>query len=101
MVSERGRVVSPFSGNDKSSSLRNLTPPHTYSSSDVSHKLLFFSTPSGSQKSYELIDGFKMREIKSYVANELFRCQKKTNELYNEFSKLKQMKDDMRILNQQ
>lgn len=67
-------------------------------SSSVSHQLLYFNTPSN--QSNEVIDKYKMREIRAYVANELYRQDKKTSALYEEFSRLKRLKDEMRILNQ-
>jgi len=39
-----------------------------------------------------------MREIRSFVATELFKCQKRTSDLYAEFNRLKGIKDDMRQL---
>ena len=41
-----------------------------------------------------------MREIRAYVANELYRFDKKTSALYEEFSRLKRLKEEIRILNQ-
>ena len=67
-------------------------------SSSVSHQLLYFNTPSN--QSNEVIDKYKMREIRAYVANELYRQDKKTSALYEEFSRLKRLKEEMRILNQ-
>lgn len=78
-----------------SSTPKQMTP--TVSSS-VSHQLLYFNTPSN--QSNEVIDKYKMREIRAYVANELYRQDKKTSALYEEFSRLKRLKDEMRILNQ-
>lgn len=39
-----------------------------------------------------------MKEIKQYVANDLFRCQKKTTELYEEFNRVKNMREEMKVL---
>ena len=78
-----------------SSTPKQMTP--TVSSS-VSHQLLYFNTPSN--QSNEVIDKYKMREIRAYVANELYRQDKKTSALYEEFSRLKRLKDEMRIRNQ-
>jgi hypothetical protein len=41
------------------------------------------------------MDKYKMKEIKTYVANELFKCQKKTNQLYQDFTHFKQLKQEM------
>jgi hypothetical protein len=71
--------------------------PHV--SSSVSHQLLYFNTPSN--QSNEVVDKYKMREIRSYVANELYKQEKKTQALYDEFSRLKALRDDMTALNQQ
>ena len=78
-----------------SSTPKQMTPAV---SSSVSHQLLYFNTPSN--QSNEVIDKYKMREIRAYVANELYRQDKKTSGLYEEFSRLKRLKDEMRILNQ-
>lgn len=48
-----------------------------------------------------MVDKFKMREIRAYVANELYRQDKKTAALYEEFNRLKKLKEEMAILNQQ
>lgn len=71
-------------------------------SSDTSQALLYFSTPSGhSHESYDLIDKFKMKEIKQYIANELFRSQKKTQSLYAEFNRLKALKQSINEVTEQ
>jgi hypothetical protein len=77
-----------------SSTPKQMTP---VVSSSVSHQLLYFNTPSN--QSNEVIDKYKMREIRAYVANELYRQDKKTSSLYEEFSRLKRLKDEIRILN--
>ena len=48
-----------------------------------------------------MLNTYKMKEIRSFVANELFKCQKKTTDLYADFTRLKGIKDDMRQLGQQ
>ncbi len=68
-------------------------------SSNVSHQLLYFNTPSN--QSNEVIDKYKMREIRAYVANELYRQDKKTSALYEEFTRLKHLRQEIKILNQQ
>lgn len=42
-----------------------------------------------------------MKELKQFVASELFRCQKKTSDLYQEFTRVKSLKDEMNLLGQQ
>ena len=87
------------------SSISNLTDPSKvrHLTPDThSNKLLFFTTPSGGTvQSYDMIDPYKLREIKEFVANELYRCQKKTSELYKEFERVKGVRQDMQELNQQ
>jgi len=39
------------------------------------------------------IDPYKMKEIKHYVANELYKCQKKTNEAFKELENLQKLKE--------
>jgi len=40
---------------------------------------------SENESNYNLIDPAKMKEIRTYTANELFKCNKKTQNLYKEF----------------
>ena len=37
----------------------------------------------------------KMKEIRHYVAHEIYRCQKKSDALYKDFDRLKKMKQDL------
>lgn len=36
-----------------------------------------------------------MKEIRHYVAHEIYRCQKKSDTLYKDFDRLKKMKQDL------
>jgi hypothetical protein len=41
---------------------------------------------------------YELKEIRTYTANELFKAKSKTDRLYNEFTKIKKMKDELRNL---
>lgn len=43
----------------------------------------------------------QFREIKTYVANELFRARKRTNALIKEFERVKTMREDVRSVQHQ
>lgn len=36
-----------------------------------------------------------MKEIRHYVAHEIYRCQKKSDTFYKDFDRLKKMKQDL------
>jgi hypothetical protein len=91
-----GYLSKNLSDPSRSSSTPKVMTPNV--SSSVSHQLLYFNTPSN--QSNEVVDKYKMREIRAYVANELYRQDKKTSALYEEFSRLKRLKEEIRILNQ-
>jgi hypothetical protein len=41
---------------------------------------------------------YELKEIRTYTANELFKTKSKTDQLYSEFMKVKQMRDETREL---
>lgn len=47
------------------------------------------------------IDHFLLKEMRTYCANELFKCKAKTDRLYQEFTSVRQMRDELRELSQQ
>eukprot|EP00347_Sterkiella_histriomuscorum_P000902 403374084 len=81
----------------------NMNLGHQYSpsfdsSNNVSQQLNFLSENSNS---YDLIDSYKMKEIKTYIANELYQVQEKTKKLYDEFNQAKLIKNELHQVNQQ
>ena len=42
-----------------------------------------------------VLDTQKLKEIKQYTANEIYRCQKKSDEGYKEFEKVKTLRKDV------
>ena len=42
-----------------------------------------------------MIDSFKLKEIRHYVAHEIYRAQKKSDELFSHFEKLQKLRKDL------
>ncbi|CDW78999.1 ww domain containing protein [Stylonychia lemnae] len=73
--------------------------PSAESSQVISAKVLNFTDMSPGGISMDIIDRYQMKEIRQFVANELFKTQERTQKLYKEFTQTKQLKEEIREIN--
>ena len=63
--------------------------------SKISSRLGAGASNQDSSLHLQVLDGQKLKEIKQYTANEIYRCQKRSDEGYKEFEKIKTVRKDL------
>ena len=63
--------------------------------SKISSRLGAGASNQDSSLHLQVLDAQKLKEIKQYTANEIYRCQKRSDEGYKEFEKVKTMRKDL------